>query len=230
MPPRWVPLESNPRALTSLAHKLGVPPSLAFTDILALDDWALDMLPRPVVAVLLLYPLTPALSAAHPSAPAPAEGEPPPLAPAADGAPAPGEAPWYLTQVVSNACGTIGILHAAANAPKAYGEEFAPAAGSFLATFMDRTAAMGAGARGDALEAEESLSDMHAIAAAEGETAAPPPEENVDTHFVAFVEHGGGVWECDGRKGRPVWRGSCAKGGLLEVRSGGPTRGRPVFG
>jgi len=212
MPPRWVPLESNPRALTSLAHKLGVPPSLAFTDILALDDWALDMLPRPVVAVLLLYPLTPALSAAHPSAPAPAEGEPPPLAPAADGAPAPGEAPWYLTQVVSNACGTIGILHAAANASKAYGEEFAPAAGSFLATFMDRTAAMGAGARGDALEAEESLSDMHAIAAAEGETAAPPPEENVDTHFVAFVEHGGGCGSATAARAAPCGGGAAPRG------------------
>lgn len=25
------------------------------------------------------------------------------------------------------------------------------------------------------------------------------------------------MWECDGRKGRPVWRGPCAPGGLLEA-------------
>lgn len=211
MPPRWVPLESNPRALTALAHKLGVPPGLAFADILSLDDWALGMLPRPVVAVLLLYPLTPALVAAHPAAS-------PPPADAADAAGgAAKDAPWYLTQVVSNACGTIGVLHAGANVATAYGDAYAPVPGSFLATFMERTRALGAGARGAALEAEASLGELHAAAAADGETAPPPPEEDVDTHFVAFVEGGGGVWECDGRKGRPVWRGPCAPGGLLEA-------------
>lgn len=231
--PRWVPLESNPRALTALAHRLGVPPGLAFADILSLDDWALGMLPRPVVGVLLLYPLTPALLAAHPTAPAADAADAADAANAADASSAgtatppsgsDGDAaaagkgePWYLTQVVSNACGTIGVLHAGANAATAYGDAYAPVAGSFLASFMDRTRSMGAAARGAALEAEEALGDIHAAAAADGETPPPPPEEDVDTHFVAFVEGGGGGWECDGRKGRPVWRAACAPGGLMEA-------------
>ncbi|GAB0497890.1 hypothetical protein MMPV_009227 [Pyropia vietnamensis] len=177
--PRWVPLESNPRALTALAHKLGIPPSLAFTDIISLDDWALDMLPRPVVAVLLLYPLTPALLAAHPSAPptdaadttaatAAASAVTAPPSGADAGASATGDAPWYLTQVVSNACGTIGVLHTGANAATAYGDAYSPVPGSFLASFMERTRSLGAGARGAALEAEESLEEIHATAAADG--------------------------------------------------------------
>ena len=37
---------------------LGLPEHVAFTDILSTEDWALEMVPSPVLAVLLLFPIS----------------------------------------------------------------------------------------------------------------------------------------------------------------------------
>ena len=100
MPKRWLPLEANPEVMNAFARHLGLSDDFAFHDIYGFDDELLDFVPQPCVAVLLLFPITPATEAI--------EGEPKPETSSS------GE-PWFARQTVGNACGTMGVLHAALN-------------------------------------------------------------------------------------------------------------------
>jgi ubiquitin carboxyl-terminal hydrolase L3 len=50
----FIPLESNPDVFTDLIHKLGVSATLSFRDVLTLDEP--DLLPRPAIALILIFP------------------------------------------------------------------------------------------------------------------------------------------------------------------------------
>ena len=59
MPGKWFPLESNPQLINKYISKLGFDTSLyEFTDVFSTEDWAMDMIPQPVAAVIMLYPLS----------------------------------------------------------------------------------------------------------------------------------------------------------------------------
>lgn len=59
MPGKWFPLESNPNLINLYISKLGFDTSLyEFVDVFSTDDWAIDMIPQPVAAVIMLYPLS----------------------------------------------------------------------------------------------------------------------------------------------------------------------------
>lgn len=62
---KWVPLESNPEILSDLADKLGVSADAAvFSDVFGLDEEMLAMIPQPVQAVIMCYPITDSTEAA----------------------------------------------------------------------------------------------------------------------------------------------------------------------
>lgn len=56
----WLPIESNPGVMTRYAKKLGCGSALKFYDLLSTEEWALEMIPKPVYAVLMLFPIKPA--------------------------------------------------------------------------------------------------------------------------------------------------------------------------
>jgi len=60
-----------------------------------------------------------------------------------------------------------------------------------------------------------SIDAAHAAAAVAGDTRPPGADEDVDLHFVAFVETGGRLWELDGRKIFPVDHGATSPETLL---------------
>ena len=50
MPKQWFPLESNPAVMSSYVANLGVDMSAHhFHDVLSVEDWAIEMVPGPVL-------------------------------------------------------------------------------------------------------------------------------------------------------------------------------------
>lgn len=233
-PIRWVPLEANPEVLNGFARKIGVrDPNFAFQDVFGLDPELLGFVPSPVLAVILLYPLT-ATSEAERLAELARQPETDRDAIPAD--------LFYMKQTIGNACGTIAMLHCLANVSclakeedgaGARAQDTAPVSAAGMATrvarqgggildrFLAETAEMTPEAIGAYLEegrgCSEALHGLHGEAAQGGETTAPGVDDEINLHFVAFVEKGGLLWELDGRRAGPVQRGPVEDGVMESV-------------
>ena len=225
-PIRWVPLEANPGVLDAFARKIGVrDPNVGFHDVFGLDPELLAFVPSPVLAVILLYPLTAASESERRAELA--------RQPETDRDAIPADL-FYMKQTIGNACGTIAMMHCLANVSRsAEGEgnegnegndgkeeredtSVVRQAGGILDRFLAETAGMTPEAIGSYLEegrgCSEALHGLHGRAAQEGDTAAPGADDEINLHFVAFVEKGGVLWELDGRRAGPVQRGPVVDG------------------
>jgi hypothetical protein len=56
---RWFPLESNPLVMNEYIKRMGFlsDSEYCFCDVYSTDDWALDNILRPVLAVIMLFPI-----------------------------------------------------------------------------------------------------------------------------------------------------------------------------
>lgn len=200
----WLPVESNPDVFNPYASRLGWPTSeLAFADLLSLDDWAVDMLPKPVHAVAMLYLIKP-VHEAHREAEEAARLAAPSLPPAS--------LPYFMRQEIPNACGTVALIHSVAAASTAGGGPVAIPADSWLAKFIGGSADATPDERAAQLGADDAIDAEQAVAVAEGQSDAV---DNTWQHFICFVEKAGRLWELDGRKAAPIDHGPCARADLL---------------
>jgi ubiquitin carboxyl-terminal hydrolase L3 len=205
MPKNWLPLESNPDVINDYVAKMGLDVStLAFHDLMSTEDWALGMIPRPVLAVVMLFPIKKATEEYRR-----AEAE----RIQRDGQVC-SKSVYYMKQTVGNACGTVGILHAIGNARRH--ALCGIKAGSYLDTFYTATGAMTPEEIAAYLEQDETIEEIHASAAVEGQSEAPAEDEDVDTHFVCFSMVEGQLYELDGRKTAPINHGECSEETMLE--------------
>ena len=95
----WLPVESNPQVFNAYAQLLGWPTErLAFSDVMSTEEWALAMVPKPVAAVLMLFPIIEVQETA---------------AAALEGTRAPASPLYFVKQEIANACGTIGACRLA---------------------------------------------------------------------------------------------------------------------
>lgn len=78
----------------------------AYTDVYGLDPELLAMVPRPVLSVLMLFPITDAEEAYKDEQNARVD--------ASETKPSPDEV-FIMRQTISNACGTIGLVHSIGN-------------------------------------------------------------------------------------------------------------------
>lgn len=211
----------NPELMTDLVHRLGLSPKLAFVDIYSMDPDLLAFAPRPALALLLVFPVSPAYdahrtaedNALFPEPGTEGEGESQGRA---------GEGPLWFKQTIRNACGMMGILHAVANGPKrdliglfpptpnCIGTDACEVVelGTPLYKFLDKARSLAsADERARALEENEELEAAHRSAASRGDTATPDANDDVDLHYVCLVKFNGHLYELDGRRRGPLDRG-----------------------
>ncbi|KAM7272382.1 hypothetical protein ACFE04_027045 [Oxalis oulophora] len=171
---RWLPLEANPDVM---------------------NQELLDMVPKPVLAVLFLFPIT-SKSEEERMLQENTNKEP-------------NTKVYFMKQTVGNACGTIGLLHALGNATS----HIKLSEGSFLDKFFKSTATMDPLERAAFLANDTEMEVAHSVAATAGDTEA---SENVDTHFICFSCVDGELYELDGRKSGPISHGASSPESLLK--------------
>ncbi|XP_033221691.1 ubiquitin carboxyl-terminal hydrolase isozyme L3-like isoform X2 [Belonocnema kinseyi] len=195
----WVPLECNPEVMTKLLHKVGVPKKWNIVDVYGVDPDMLAILPRPVLAMILLYPLS--------------EKEAPEMNEESQADDDKSISPnvYFLKQFISNACGTIALIHSLANNTEELQLE-----DGFLKSFLDKTKDLSSTERGELLIKADDLIETHKELAQEGQTEAPSENTPVFNHFVAFVQKDGHIYELDGRKDAPINHGVSTAATFLE--------------
>ncbi|KAH0643017.1 ubiquitin carboxyl-terminal hydrolase isozyme L3-like isoform X1 [Solanum tuberosum] len=195
---KWLPLEANPDVMNQFLWCRGVPPDeVECYDVYGLDEELLGMVPKPVLAVLFLYPLTSQSEAERVQQ----DGE--------TKVQDPTSTIYFMKQTVGNACGTIGLLHAIGNITS----EIKLDEGSFLDKFFKSTACMDPMERASFLESDREIEVAHSVAATAGDTEVPV---NVDTHFICFTCVDGQLYELDGRKSGPISHGTSTPSSLLQ--------------
>lgn len=93
-------------------------------------------------------------------------------------------------------------MHAVTNAAAAGAYELAD--GSPLAGFVGSAKDLSISERGWALSKAKELQEMTAETAAAGQTEGAGTDDAQDQHFICFVQHGGSLWELDGRTVDPA--------------------------
>lgn len=193
-------LENNPAVMNRLAEDLGLDTStLSFYDIYSLTEPdLLAFIPRPVVALLVIIPLTPTWHEARTAE----DKDKPEYAGYGDQDPV-----IWFKQTIGNACGSIGLVHCLLNSDAS--KHFKPS--SLIEQIRDDALPKTMWQRAKVLEDSDEYERMHAEAAKLGDTATPAPISNEHTgqHFVAFVKaKDGHLWELEGDRKGPLDRGA----------------------
>jgi ubiquitin carboxyl-terminal hydrolase L3 len=199
----WLRLVNDPSILNSYIDKLGFDTSLyELTDVLSPESWAQAMIPQPVAAVIMFYPLTDVQLEHHRMEH---------VSPASDDV-------WFIKEHIENACGTIALLHALLNLPVLL-RTVVIRPDSWLHSFnRDCPVSLSPATKSERLEGDSTIKMLHDMAARDESNQASLDNFNdeVDTHYVALVHDNnrghyvalvhvnGGLYELDGRKEGPI--------------------------
>lgn len=171
MPKHWFPLESNPAVMNSYVEKMGLDVStFSFNDVFSTEDWALSMVPQPVIGVVMLFPIKPESEEFARTENERIKQDGQVVSPKV----------YFMKQTIGNACGTVGILHALGNSRSTINI----GANSYLERFYQHTSTMTPDEIAAYLEADDEIEETHSSAATEGQSE--QQEGEVDTHFVCF--------------------------------------------
>ncbi|XP_076478951.1 ubiquitin carboxyl-terminal hydrolase isoform X2 [Bombus vancouverensis nearcticus] len=193
----WIPMESNPEFL----HKLGVAKDWSVVDVYGLEPDLLALVPKPVVAVILLYPLSKKGDNSLEDKESEEEDVSIPKDPEV----------FHMKQYIHNACGTIALIHSVGN-----NRDIIDLQDGFLKTFLDEAKNLSYMECGKLLMESDGISITHKDVAQEGQTEVPSDEIPVYHHFVALIHKNGVLYELDGRKPSPINHGTTSPETLLE--------------
>ncbi|KAG2224679.1 hypothetical protein INT45_007924 [Circinella minor] len=199
----WIPLEGNPDVwnklpsyyLVQLIHDNGVDPTWSFHDIYGFDPELLDLIPRPVTAIIFEFPTMTENDTKFRK-----EQEKRIL----EQGQIVSHNVIYFKQTIYNACGMMALIHALANNKHLLTHD----TGVFR-EIIDKAEHSTVNERIDLLEKNERLAFIHEKAGKEGQTKAPEPESLVEDHYTCFTKIDGDLYELDGDKSFPINHGPC---------------------
>uniref|UniRef100_A0A1B6L6K8 Ubiquitin carboxyl-terminal hydrolase n=1 Tax=Graphocephala atropunctata TaxID=36148 RepID=A0A1B6L6K8_9HEMI len=197
----WLPLESNPDVMNKLLVSVGVPEKWQIVDVYGLDPDLLAVVPRPVVALILLFPTSDKYEEHRVTQEEEVKSKGQTVS----------SDVYYMKQYAQNACGTVALLHSIGN-----NLDKIHLGDGCLKQFFDDTKQSTPEERGEMLMKNAGVISAHQALAQEGQTEAPSPNEPVNFHFVSFVCKDGHLYELDGRKSFPINHGTCTSDTLLE--------------
>jgi ubiquitin carboxyl-terminal hydrolase L3 len=203
----WVPLESNPVAINKYMESLGgSTDKYEWVELLSCEEWAFGMVPSNRLAVMLNFPITEAVRNDEQL-----ERERILKTPQSVD-----EGIFFCNQTIGNACGTVGIMHAVANARQQV-TDFELS--GWFETFFNECEGKTPMEKAEILESgegSEELDEAHEAAATQDDTNSSAVDANLNNHFITFVCGGDNMlYELDGRKEWPVNHGPTTKETLL---------------
>ncbi|KAK6202402.1 uncharacterized protein RJT21DRAFT_19433 [Scheffersomyces amazonensis] len=187
-----IPLESNPAIFSELGHTIGLSPVLEFHDVYSLTEPdLLALLPNPVYALILLFPLTPDYENLRHQQDSKKSDYNNELF----------EQIKWFKQTIGNGCGLYALLHALSNLPKELIIH-----NSLFANFMGQiNKQLSLQETTILVENLENSIKLNENFGEKGQTEAPSADTVVDLHFITFVkgndEH---LYELDGRRKGPI--------------------------
>lgn len=182
--------------MNQLATRLGLSSELQFYDVYSLDEpELLSHIPRPVLALLVIIPLTPAWDQSR-------------KAEDADKAYYAGSGPEepviWIKQTIGHACGSIGLLHSVINGPAV--DFIKP--NTDLAAIRSLAIPLKMTERAELLYNSEAFERAHKSVEQAGDSEADLTMERNGGHFVSFVKNAGKLWELEGSRKGPLDRGA----------------------
>ncbi len=83
--------------------------------------------------------------------------------------------------------------------------------------------------RAEFLKADDSMTSAHSESANEGQTQAPSIDEELELHFIAYIQKDGILYELDGAKDFPISHGDATAENFLEVIYSGRQKSQFYF-
>ena len=173
--------------MNSFITKMGFDTSLYdLTDVLSIEPWALGMIPQPVAAVMMLYPLTDVQKEYCWNEQ---------VTPTPDNV-------WFIQEHIKNSCGTIG-LHTLLNAPEGVRTVTIHPNSWIHSFYQDCPVALSPAAKeAEQLEGDSTIKTLHykAMRDESNQTPCRNLEDEVINHFINMVHVYRGLYELDGQK------------------------------
>lgn len=197
-------------------------PKWNYVDVYGFDPELLAMIPRPVQAIIFLFPITEAYEKFKAEEEAHLTKCGQYISPEV----------VFFKQTISNACGMIALLHSVgSNDDEIIGKVLVesilivantqPLPPNYLGPglfndIISKAKKASTEERVELLENSAELASVHEAAAYDGQTVAPDREYSIDLHFVCFIEVDQHLYELDGRKAFPINHGKCTD--LVKVK------------
>lgn len=198
----WHCLESNPDSLNEYLQKLEFDTSkFVFHDLFSTEEWARNMIPKPTLALLLVFPCNDKALEFKKQEKDEIKSKGQIVAPDL----------FFIQQFALNSCGTVAIYHVLLNLENEFQSLLSP--NSMVNKFKKENASKNIEQKSQAFAQSSDIKSSHSNVVESGTTSHLVENNN---HFVAFINYSDHIYEMDGTKDFPINHGPTNSQTFLE--------------